>query len=113
MIDRFLTRIANAHTFLSTLWALTRPYWFARERQAVAFLGYSVNVNESWIACGLLALIVFLSVIAVYISKLLNAWNARFFNALQDKNVNAFWHELKYWIVLVALFIVVFVYRCG
>ena len=44
-------------------------------------------------------------------SKLLNAWNARFFNALQDKNADAFWSELNYWIVLVAIFIVVAVYR--
>ena len=35
-------------------------------------------------------------------SKLINAWNARFFNALQDKNADAFWYELQYWVVLVA-----------
>ena len=56
-------------------------------------------------------MIVGLSVFIVYMSKLLNAWNARFFNALQDKNAEAFWAELIYWVVLVALFIVAFVYR--
>src|SRR5215471_13750850 len=44
-------------------------------------------------------------------SKLLNAWNARFFNAIQQKNAHAFWHELVYWTVLVAIFIIAFVYR--
>ena len=70
-----------------------------------------MTVKESWIARGLLAVIVGLSVLIVYMSKLINAWNARFFNALQDKNAEAFWAELLYWVVLVALFIVAFVYR--
>ena len=30
---------------------------------------------------------------------------------MQDKNADAFWAELQYWVVLVALFIVAFVYR--
>jgi putative ATP-binding cassette transporter len=111
MIDRFLVRIANAHSFLSKLWVLARPYWFAEQRQTIGLWGYSVVVKESWIARGLLAIIVALSILIVYMSKLINAWNARFFNALQDKNAEAFWYELQYWVVLVALFIVAFVYR--
>ena len=111
MIDRFLVRIANARSFLSKLWVLSKPYWFAEERQALGLWGRSVTVKESWIARGLLAVIVGLSVLIVYMSKLINAWNARFFNALQDKNAEAFWAELQYWVVLVALFIVAFVYR--
>ena len=111
MIDRFLTRIANAHSFLTKLWVLARPYWFAEDRQAIAVWGRGFAIKESWIARGLLAVIVGLSVFIVYMLKLLNAWNARFFNALQDKNADAFWAELKYWVVLVALFIVAFVDR--
>jgi putative ATP-binding cassette transporter len=111
MIDRFLTRIANAHSFLSKLWVLSKPYWFAEERQPIRLLGRTVLVKESWIARTLLALIVILSVLAVYMSKLINSWNARFFNALQDKNADAFWYELQYWVVLVALLIVAIVYR--
>jgi vitamin B12/bleomycin/antimicrobial peptide transport system ATP-binding/permease protein len=111
MIDRFLVRIANARSFLSKLWVLAKPYWFAEERQAVGLWGRSVMVKESWIARGLLAVIVGLSVLIVYMSKLINSWNARFFNALQEKNAEAFWAELLYWVVLVALFIVAFVYR--
>jgi vitamin B12/bleomycin/antimicrobial peptide transport system ATP-binding/permease protein len=111
MIDRFLTRIANAHSFLSKLWVLSKPYWFADDRQTVALWGRTFSVSEAWIARSLLALIVGLSVAIVYMSKLINAWNARFFNALQDKNADAFWAELQYWVVLVAIFIVAFVYR--
>jgi putative ATP-binding cassette transporter len=111
MIDRFLTRIANARTFFGKLWVLTRPYWFAEERQTLRFLGYSASVKEAWIARGLLAVIISLSILVVYISKLINAWNARFFNALQDKNPEAFWNELVYWVVIATFFIVAIVYR--
>ena len=43
MIDRFLVRIANAHSFLSKLWVLSRPYWFAEERQTIARGGRSFS----------------------------------------------------------------------
>ena len=111
MIDRFLTRIANARGFAGKLWVLMRPYWFAQERQRLELWGYGVTVKESWIARGLLGVIVGLSVLVVYISKEINSWNARFFNALQDRNVDAFQAELIYWGVLVAFFIVALVYR--
>ena len=111
MIDRFLVRIANARSFLSKLWVLAGPIGLPRSARRRAFGARSVTVKESWIARGLLAVIVGLSVLIVYMSKLINAWNARFFNALQDKNAEAFWTELHYWVVLVALFIVAFVYR--
>jgi putative ATP-binding cassette transporter len=111
MIDRFLARIANARSFSGKLWVLTRPYWFAEERETLHLWGYSVVVKEAWIARALLAIVIGLSILIVYMSKLINAWNARFFNALQDRNADAFWYELNYWIVLAALFIVAFVYR--
>jgi vitamin B12/bleomycin/antimicrobial peptide transport system ATP-binding/permease protein len=111
MIDRFLTRIAGARSFAGKLWVLTRPYWYAEERQRVAVWGVGLSVKECWIARGLLAATIALSVLIVYISKLINSWNARFFNALQDRNAEAFWSELGYWVVLVALFIVAVVYR--
>ena len=111
MVDPFLTRMRDARGFASKLWSLTRPYWYAEERQDIRVLGLRLSVRESWIARTLLALIVGLSFLIVYASKLLNAWNARFFNALQEKNAEAFWAELIYWVVLVALFIIAFVYR--
>ena len=111
MIDRFLTRIASARSFAGKLWVLTRPYWFAEERQTFKLGGTTFNVKECWIARGLLAVIVALSILVVYISKQINSWNARFFNALQDRNADVFWSELYTWIVLVAFFIVAVVYR--
>jgi ABC-type uncharacterized transport system fused permease/ATPase subunit len=49
-----------------------------------------MTMKECWIGRGLLALIVFLSVLIVYISKQINAWNARFFNALRDTTTDRF-----------------------
>jgi vitamin B12/bleomycin/antimicrobial peptide transport system ATP-binding/permease protein len=111
MIDRFLTRIAGARSFAGKLWVLTRPYWYAEERQRIGLWGFSVGVKECWIAQALLAASIVLSILIVYISKLINSWNARFFNALQERNAEVFWSELGYWVILVALFIVAVVYR--
>jgi putative ATP-binding cassette transporter len=111
MIDRFLTRIADARTFLGKLWVLTRPYWFSDQRETITILGRAFTLREAWIARGLLGLILGLSVLIVFISKLINDWNARFFNALQDRNAEAFWTELIYWVVLAVCFIVAVVYR--
>jgi putative ATP-binding cassette transporter len=111
MIDRFLTSIAGARSFGGKLWVLTRPYWYAGEQQRIRLLGLSFSVREFWIARALLALSIGLSILIVYVSKLINSWNARFFNALQDRNADVFWSELGYWVVLVALFIVAVVYR--
>jgi vitamin B12/bleomycin/antimicrobial peptide transport system ATP-binding/permease protein len=111
MIDRFLVRIANARSFAAKLWVLSRPYWFAQEMQRLELWGYSITVKECWIARFLLAVSVALSVMVVYVSKEINFWNARFFNALQDKNVDAFTSELVNWCILVVLFVIPFVYR--
>ncbi len=111
MIDVFLTRVLNARSFLAKLWALSRPYWSAEDRQTVRLGPWSAQLKERWIARGMLAAIIGLSVFSVYVTKLLNDWNARFFNALQGKNEAAFWHELLYWIVIVAFYIVATVYR--
>ena len=106
-----MQRIAAARAFFRKLWALARPYWFAQDRQRLEFWGFSITLKEAWIARGLLAIIITLSVLSVYMAKLFNDWNARFYNSLQDKNAEAFWAELLYWVVLAAIFITVAVYR--
>jgi putative ATP-binding cassette transporter len=111
MIDRFLTRLAGARGFAGKLWLLTRPYWYAQERQRISLFGFGLSVKEYVIARTLLVTSIGLSVLIVYISKLINSWNARFFNALQERNADAFWSELGTWTVLVALFIIAVVYR--
>ena len=111
MIDRFLSGISNAHGFLAKLWVLARPYWFTQERSTVRIWGLELTVKESWIARGILALTLFLSILIVYDSKLINAWYARFYSALQEKNADAFWLELRLFVILAFLFIAMSVYR--
>lgn len=111
MPESLTHRVAAARGFLAKLWKLAAPYWWAEDKSEVRFLGFAVLVREKWVARGLLALIIGLAVFIVYMSKLLNDWNARFYNALQEKDQAAFYAELWYWTVLVAIFIVVAVYR--
>ncbi len=110
MIDTFLLKLAAARGFLAKLWVLAKPYWFAKDPVVLHFLGFSVSVREGWLGRGTLALIFALNILVVYMSKLLNDWNGRFFDALQQKDAAAFGHEVEYWIVLVGLLIFVIVY---
>lgn len=110
MIDKFLVRLATARGFLAKLWALAKPYWFATDRAEFRLLGIRFSISEGWLARGLLVLILGLNVFYVYLSKLYNDWNRRFFDALQEKNAAAFREEVIYWILLVAIIIVAVVY---
>ena len=111
MNNVFLSRIRNARTFLTRLWVLSRPYWYANDWATLRLGPWSMRVPERWIARATLLAITVLSVLSVYVTKLLNDWNGRFYNALQDKNEAAFWQEMTYWVVIVALYIVMTVYR--
>jgi len=82
--------------FLRDLWTLTRPYWFSEER---------------WAARGLLGVIVSLNLGIVFLEVLFNRWNNDFYNALQDKNLAAFYDSLAYFAVLATAFIIAGVYQ--
>lgn len=121
MIEDLVTRTAAARTFLAKLWALARPYWFAPEKTEIRMLGLHLVVPERWIARLLLATILAMNFFLVWMAKQLNAWNAQFFNALQEKDGPRFW-ELLFSVAsfeafffsftgLVVVFIVVAVYR--
>jgi vitamin B12/bleomycin/antimicrobial peptide transport system ATP-binding/permease protein len=96
MTSKLSTRLAAAHGFIAKLWKLTAPYFWSEER---------------WSARALLATVVGSGVLLVYLAKLLNEWNARFFNALEGRNFDAFWAELRYFVVVALISIVVAVYR--
>lgn len=121
MIPDLVTRTATARSFLAKLWQLARPYWFAPEKAELRLFGLTLLVPERWIARGLLATILAMNFFLVWMSKQLNAWNAQFFNALQEKNGPRFW-ELLFsldsvsafffsFTGLVVVFIVIAVYR--
>ena len=60
---------------------------------------------------GLLGAILAIELTQVGIAVLLNAWNARFYDALQQKNATAFGYELLVFAALVAAFILLAVYQ--
>ncbi|HEY1363052.1 MAG TPA: ABC transporter ATP-binding protein/permease [Xanthobacteraceae bacterium] len=81
---------------LATIWRLSRPYLVSEDRFA------------GWLLLG--------SVIAIELSLaglnvVFNRWNARFYNAIQDRNWDSFIGELEYFCVLAAAFILLAVYQ--
>ena len=78
MIDKFLLRLAAARGFLAKLWALSKPYWFAKDRAEFRVLGIPFSISEGWLGRLILALIFAMNILVVYMLKLLNDWNGRF-----------------------------------
>jgi vitamin B12/bleomycin/antimicrobial peptide transport system ATP-binding/permease protein len=81
---------------LVTIWRLAIPYFRSEDR---------------WPGRLLLVAVIAAELAQVAITVLLNEWNNRFYNALQDRNWDSFIHELLYFCVLAAVFIVVAVYQ--
>ena len=81
---------------LSRVWALSLPYFQSEDR---------------WRARGLLAACVGLNLGMVYMLVLLNDWNRVFYDALQNRNAEVFWHQLGVFGLLAAGYILIAVYR--
>ena len=76
---------------LATVWRIASPYFRSEDR---------------WAGRLLLAAVIAIELSIVGITVLLNAWNNNFYNALQDKNWDAFVYQLGYFCVLAGLLIV-------
>ena len=85
----------NRTKFLRGFWALFKPYWFSEEKVTARLL--------------LLAIIV-LSLGMVYVNVRVNEWHALFFNSLQEKNQDEFFHQAIRFAVLAACYIFQYVY---
>jgi vitamin B12/bleomycin/antimicrobial peptide transport system ATP-binding/permease protein len=81
---------------LATIWRLARPYFSSDDRWAGRILLGSVIAIELTI---------------VTINVLLNAWNNRFYNALQERNWDTFVSELGFFCILATIYIVSAVYQ--
>ena len=81
---------------LATVWRIASPYFYSEDR---------------WAGRLLLAAVIAIELGIVAINVLLNQWNARFYNALQDRNWETFTAELLYFCILATIFIVVAVYQ--
>ena len=82
--------------FFRDMWSIAKGYWFSAEKVGARLL---------------LTAIVSLNLGHVYLLVLLNQWNNRFYNSLQDKDKDAFFSALGEFSVLAAIFIIVAVYE--
>ncbi len=96
---------------LSAIWQLAAPYFFSRDRSVVHVGPLKWTATERWIGGGLLFAIIAIELGEVGLSLLLNSWNAQFYNALQTKDVTAFWHQLAVFSVIAAAFVISSVYQ--
>jgi putative ATP-binding cassette transporter len=78
------------------VWRIASPYFRSEDR---------------WPGRILLIAVIAIELSIVGISVLLNEWNARFYNALQERDWNAFVYQLGYFSVLAAAFILLAVYQ--
>jgi vitamin B12/bleomycin/antimicrobial peptide transport system ATP-binding/permease protein len=81
---------------LATIWRLARPYFFSEDR---------------WAGRVLLGAVIAIELSIVAINVILNQWNNRFYNALQERNWDNFVWELLFFCALAAAFIVLAVYQ--
>ena len=81
---------------LAIIWRLARPYFFSEDRRVGrALLGAVITIELSIVA----------------INVMLNQWNNRFYNALQERNWDAFISELGFFCILATIYIVLAVYQ--
>jgi putative ATP-binding cassette transporter len=80
----------NRLKFLRGFWALFKPYWFSEEKVTARLLLLSIVV---------------LSLGMVYINVRVNEWHALFFNSLQAKDQNEFFHQAGRFAILAAIYI--------
>lgn len=101
--------------FLSALrdiWRLTTPYFTSRQINEVRVWGLGhVRMQERYAAWGMLSAIIALELAFSYIAKLFNTWYNGFYDALQDKNFEAFRSGLIYFTVLAVGHIILAVYK--
>jgi putative ATP-binding cassette transporter len=81
---------------LAIIWRLAHPYFFSEDR---------------WPGRILLAAVIAIELSIVSITVMINQWNNRFYNALQDRNWDTFVSELLFFCVLAAIYITLAVYQ--
>jgi len=88
--------VKGLSVLLATIWRLALPYFRSEDR---------------WPGRLLLASVILIELAIVAINVLINRWNARFYNALQDRNWDTFISELLFFCMLAAAYIVLAVYQ--
>ena len=86
----------NIRATLVIVWRIASPYFRSEDR---------------WAGLGLLGAVIAIELGLVAIDVLINQWNNRFYNALQDKNWDTFVWEFGVFIVLASFSVVLSVYQ--
>lgn len=86
----------NIRSTLATVWRIAAPYF---------------RSEDKWAGRALLAAVIATELAIVGITVLLNQWNSRFYNALQERNWDTFVTEIIYFCVLAAIYTVIAVYQ--
>jgi vitamin B12/bleomycin/antimicrobial peptide transport system ATP-binding/permease protein len=81
---------------LAVIWRLASPYFFSEDRRTGRIL---------------LGAVITIELLTVAINVLLNQWNNRFYNALQDRNWDSFVYEIGFFCVLATAYIGLAVYQ--
>jgi putative ATP-binding cassette transporter len=88
--------VKNILATLATVWRIASPYF---------------RSEDKWAARGLLAAVIALELSSVAVDVLINQWNNRFYNALQDKDWDRFVWELGVFCLIVTPAVVLSVYQ--
>jgi putative ATP-binding cassette transporter len=88
--------VNNIRSTLATVWRIAVPYFRSEDKLAGRLL---------------LAAVIAIELALVLINVLLNQWNNRFYNALQEKNWDGFVREIGFFCVLATFYIALSVYQ--
>jgi len=88
--------VSRLYATLATIWRLAYPYFFSEDRMAGRIL---------------LGAVIALELSTVAINVMINQWYNRFYNALQERDWDGFIHELGFYCILTAVYIVLAVYQ--
>jgi vitamin B12/bleomycin/antimicrobial peptide transport system ATP-binding/permease protein len=88
--------VNNIRSTLATVWRIAAPYF---------------RSEDKWAGRGLLAAVIAIELALVGINVLLNEWNNRFYNALQEKNWDGFVREIGFFCILATCYIALSVYQ--
>ena len=86
----------NIRSTLTTVWRIAAPYF---------------NSEDKWAGRGLLAAVIAIELALVGNAVLINLWRARFYNALQDKDLDSFIREMLVFCALATVLVALQVYQ--
>ena len=86
----------NIRSTLATVWRIAAPYF---------------RSDDKWAGRALLAAVIAIELALVAIDVLLNQWNSRFYNHLQEKNWDGFVREIGIFCILAACYVALSIYQ--